>query len=825
MSNRFTEFFDRFRPERKRGPDLEEVKFRAVLDSGYFDASWYAVRAGEVELDAPSGLKHYFETGWKNGLDPSPGFSTAGYLSANPEVALANINPLAHFVLIGKLQGRGPGIEADGTSTRDVVHLIEAEFDPKFYYRKNPDIARSGYSPLSHFVNLGWKQGRNPNQYFSTNYYLEQNADVRHARINPFYHFVAAGRREGRPPNPVIAADIHKAAVRKIVGPEFDASFYFRQNPHLRGTGMDPLDHYLETGWRNGSDPNPDFSVNMYLEKYPDVRNADVEPFFHFISEGRREGRSLVPEQNISVPEKPEERAVLEGEFDAEFYLLANPDVRRAGIDPLLHYVNNGWRELRDPSPKFSTKYYLDSNPDVSAAGVNPFFHYLLTGRAEGRKPQHPGGWKVRVLERQRSPKEQKEMDRSANAEASRKLKDAHPVLPAMTPVVGEQWVLSVSHDNYTESVGGIQHCIKLEQRAASERSWRYLNLFPTISGRYLAADENWREQSMGVVLDGQVLGNTSIEQILQWIEGVHASGGLFNFVIHSPLGHSIASLQAMHATAKPSHSIFWLHDYFSLCPSYTLLRNDIAYCAAPPPASLECSLCIYGDERLYQLKQFNTLFESCPFDIVSPSNVALEIWKTSSRMRNVRTIVHEHCTIRPTGDLQALRTTGPRRIAYVGHPADHKGWNCFVRLVNEFKDDGRYEFHHFGSTQTLSRGCHFTEVSVIRDGALAMQNALATAGIDAALIWSVWPETFSFVAHEALAAGASIITNAASGNVARLARDNPGNIVCTHEDELLESFRREDVVTILDIKSASGIPLSTQHFGSMSIDLLAARG
>src|SRR3954462_15522341 len=38
------------------------------------------------------------------------------------------------------------------------------------------------------------------------------------------------------------------------------------------------------------------------------------------------------------------------GFFDAGFYLAANPDVRRSGDDPLLHYVEHGTHERRDPS-------------------------------------------------------------------------------------------------------------------------------------------------------------------------------------------------------------------------------------------------------------------------------------------------------------------------------------------------------------------------------------------------------------------------------------------------------------------------------------------
>ncbi|MDE3748605.1 Rossmann-fold NAD(P)-binding domain-containing protein [Methylobacterium radiotolerans] len=71
--------------------------------------------------------------------------------------------------------------------------------------------------------------------------------------------------------------------------------------------------------------------------------------------------------------------------FDATFYLVANPDVRAAGIDPLRHYMEHGWKEGRDPSAGFSTSGYLAADPDVAASGRNPLLHFLNDGFSEGR--------------------------------------------------------------------------------------------------------------------------------------------------------------------------------------------------------------------------------------------------------------------------------------------------------------------------------------------------------------------------------------------------------------------------------------------------------
>ena len=75
------------------------------------------------------------------------------------------------------------------------------------------------------------------------------------------------------------------------------------------------------------------------------------------------------------------------GIFDRNYYLARYPDVAAAGVDPLIHYLDAGWQEQRDPNPLFSTAFYLKRNPDVEESGINPLLHYLQTGAAELRDP------------------------------------------------------------------------------------------------------------------------------------------------------------------------------------------------------------------------------------------------------------------------------------------------------------------------------------------------------------------------------------------------------------------------------------------------------
>jgi GT2 family glycosyltransferase len=73
------------------------------------------------------------------------------------------------------------------------------------------------------------------------------------------------------------------------------------------------------------------------------------------------------------------------GLFDPSFYLSHYEDVAVAGVDPLIHYMDCGAAEHRDPSPYFDTQFYLEAYPDIAEQGLNPLLHFIVHGRTEGR--------------------------------------------------------------------------------------------------------------------------------------------------------------------------------------------------------------------------------------------------------------------------------------------------------------------------------------------------------------------------------------------------------------------------------------------------------
>ena len=112
----------------------------------------------------------------------------------------------------------------------------------------------------------------------------------------------------------------------------FDNEYYISHNRDLSNLGVDPLQHYLDIGWKEQRNPNSLFDTQSYIDSYPDVE--------------------------------------------------------KSGINPLVHYLRVGGFIGRDPSSRFNSSWYLEHYPDVREAGLNPLAHYILSGLAEGRVPQ-----------------------------------------------------------------------------------------------------------------------------------------------------------------------------------------------------------------------------------------------------------------------------------------------------------------------------------------------------------------------------------------------------------------------------------------------------
>jgi hypothetical protein len=157
-----------------------------IAQSGLFDEQYYLKENPDISAADVDPIWHYFVQGWKENRNPCRDFNTAFYLEHNPDVREAGINPLVHYIAQGKTEGRRP-IAEDREAThapdyRQIKKVIRDEFDATFYLDCNPDVKAAGVNPLKHFIRHGWKEGRDPNPYFSVSYYLSKKPDLEKKR-------------------------------------------------------------------------------------------------------------------------------------------------------------------------------------------------------------------------------------------------------------------------------------------------------------------------------------------------------------------------------------------------------------------------------------------------------------------------------------------------------------------------------------------------------------------------------------------------------------------------------------------------------------------
>lgn len=85
---------------------------------------------------------------------------------------------------------------------------------------------------------------------------------------------------------------ITEEKIKNVISKGFDTDFYSQEYATVL-KGVDPLEHFIESGAKEGLDPCEWFSMDDYVLDNPDVNKAAVNPFFHYMYFGKKEGRVI----------------------------------------------------------------------------------------------------------------------------------------------------------------------------------------------------------------------------------------------------------------------------------------------------------------------------------------------------------------------------------------------------------------------------------------------------------------------------------------------------------------------------------------------------
>jgi glycosyltransferase involved in cell wall biosynthesis len=310
----------------------EKGKYDLISNSEYFDKEFYLSKYIDIAVAEMDPVEHYLKLGWKEGRKPSDGFDLKKYcISEN--LAFVSDNPLVlheQGLLSGYLFPK----------KEESYHVAELElsgmFDAIFYNNSYLDVKESEMNPVLHFVRYGWREGRFPNALVLENIVGDSGDGPDFAvYMQSLTQFSVRKKAESKAKEKYDIISNSKY---------FDEGFYLSRNIDVATAEIDPVEHYLKLGWKEGRKPSDAFD----LEKYSTSESLSVVS----------ENPLILHEQGLLFgylfPNKEESYQIVELErsnmFDASFYNRSYSDVKGGGINPILHFVRYGWREGRFPN-------------------------------------------------------------------------------------------------------------------------------------------------------------------------------------------------------------------------------------------------------------------------------------------------------------------------------------------------------------------------------------------------------------------------------------------------------------------------------------------
>ena len=185
-----------------------------------------------------------------------------------------------------------------------------ALFDALYYLSRNPDVFHAGVDPLDHFNSFGWQEGRDPNACSILG--ISRGQQGRRGAVQPArslssarlarrtrsvgqfrHHPLSApqsrrggGRRRSaralsRSSVGARAAGLHGG---RRISPASTRNTICSTIPTWRRPGSIRCTHFDTSGWHEGRKPNAWFDTAGYLAHYADVAAAGINPLEHYES-------------------------------------------------------------------------------------------------------------------------------------------------------------------------------------------------------------------------------------------------------------------------------------------------------------------------------------------------------------------------------------------------------------------------------------------------------------------------------------------------------------------------------------------------------------
>lgn len=362
---------------------------------------------------------------------------------------------------------------------------------------------------------------------------------------------------------------------------------------------------------------------------------------------------------------------------------------------------------------------------------------------------------------------------------------------------MNKQYVVALSFANYLKDKTGIPKVMMAHQKMYNDAGISYVALFSV--KKNILHDKVMLFCKFGLIVDGEYKGIFQMSQIIKILYAWQEQGCcLIDIHIHHLLYIKLKLVQELLDSCKGVPIKAYLHDYYFACKEYILLRNGKEFCGGLGLDSKSCSGCSSYANSVEIESKIHSLFKRYEDRIlfVSPSETTKDIFLRyhPEYSNRIRVIPHQIFRDFYRENLEIISQQEEIKVAFLGMPRIHKGWNEWEKLVqNDFNQ--HYNFTVFNSSDDFYSKMNKVKIGFSKENLNAMTDALRENKIQIVLLWAKWPETYSYTCFEAFAANAFIITNESSGNIADVVHRHKNGIVLPSEDALYNLFKNKELL------------------------------
>lgn len=378
------------------------------------------------------------------------------------------------------------------------------------------------------------------------------------------------------------------------------------------------------------------------------------------------------------------------------------------------------------------------------------------------------------------------------------------------------KYILSIGADNLHGGAGGVGKYVITQQRLANENNIGYFYLFyvkKIIKSKMIIF--RW-----GLILDNKYLGFFSTNQVKQIIKKnkINIDSVYLQHFIWSKVSEVDKIL-----TFVNKKIYVLLHDYYTCCTKYMLVKNDV-YCNANWLGDNSCLDCKNYKESINKegimWKSLNKFNEKINY--ISPSVCTKNIFlRFHPNIKEEKVIVVPNQNIIISKDDSVVKLNDKIRVAFLGNSNPMKGWDEYNKLVNIFKD--KYDFYLFNSFGVTIDGTKTIHAKYDSNHLNGMVDFVTENNIDVVILWAKWPETFSYVACEALASKCYMIGYKDSGNIVDLINNYKTGKIYNAFNELIFDMNNIETFTnkINDYRmSTNNVKIELKDNSNIIVDL-----